>query len=249
MGDDSGNQKKGKTKWNTNMTLVDAEERLGLDFELFQSQAVSVSRMLEGLECDVTKEVILKTKELVYDLVVRHIEVEGYPTMANGDFREPNVNDLVLLILNPILSDFRRSTGRNIRLRREKQIISIDGETGGDEEFVVMDVIKIKEKRFVFVVESKKSSIGEGMKQCLLTMKDMRDNNGTGEVYGFITTGDSWRMFSYNGVVFQMTRKIEAVFEGMDQERELWMKEYSIVVDCMYGALSKGGIMEDVVVG
>ncbi|RPB28065.1 hypothetical protein L211DRAFT_834066 [Terfezia boudieri ATCC MYA-4762] len=60
-------------------------------------------------------------------------------------------------------------------------------------------------------------------------MKDMRDNNGTGEVYGLITTGGSWRMFSYNGIDFQMTRKIEAVSEGMDQERELWMKEYSIV--------------------
>lgn len=158
--------------------------------------------MLEGLKCDVPKEVILKTKELVYDLVVRHIEVEGFPTMANVEFREPNVNDLVLLILNPILSDFRRSTGRNIRLRQEKQIISIDGETGGEEEFVVMDVIKIKEKRFVFIVESMRSSIGEGMKPCLLTMKDMRDN-------GFITTGDSWRMFSYDGINFQMTRKIE----------------------------------------
>ncbi|KAF8458014.1 hypothetical protein BGX38DRAFT_1265312 [Terfezia claveryi] len=126
--------------------------------------------------------------------------------MANGEFREPIVNDLVLLIPNLILSDFRRSTGRNIRLWWEKQIISIDSETRGEEE----------------------------------------DNNGTGEVYGFITTGDSWRMFSYNGIDFQMTRKIEAVFEDMDQERELWMKEYSIVVDCMYGALSKG---EDVVVG
>ena len=83
------------------------------------------------------------------------------------------------------------------------------------------------------------------MKQCLLAMKDMRDNNGTGEVYG---TGDSWRMFSYNGIAFQMTRKIGAIFEGMDQERELWIKDYSVVVDCMYGALSKGGIMEEIVV-
>ncbi|KAF8458534.1 hypothetical protein BDZ91DRAFT_743101 [Kalaharituber pfeilii] len=74
MGDDSRNQK----KW--------TQRRLGFDFESFQSRAVSLSRMLEGLKCDVTKEVISKTKELVYDLVVRHLKVEGYPTGANGDF-------------------------------------------------------------------------------------------------------------------------------------------------------------------
>ena len=77
-------------------------------------------------------------------------------------FKESNVNDLVLLILNPILSDFRRSTGRNIRLRRGKEIVSTDGETGGEEEFVVMDLIKIKEKRFVLVVESKRSAYWRG---------------------------------------------------------------------------------------
>ena len=59
---------------------------MGFDFESFQPQAVSASRVLEGFKCDVTKEIISKTKELVYDLVVRHLEVEGYPTAANGDF-------------------------------------------------------------------------------------------------------------------------------------------------------------------
>jgi len=49
------------------------------------------------------------------------------------------------------------------------------------------------------------------MKQCLLAMKDMRDNNGVGKVYGFITIGDSWRMFSYNGTEWQMSGKIKTI--------------------------------------
>jgi len=28
------------------------------------------------------------------------------------------------------------------------------------------------------------------------------------------------------------------VLEGMDQEKELWMEDYSVLVDCMYAALS-----------
>lgn len=39
----------------------------------------------------------------------------------------------------------------------------------------------------------------------------MRDNNGGGEVYGFVTAGRSWRMISYNGT-FQMTNK--SSFQG-----------------------------------
>ena len=38
-----------------------------IDFKSLQSRAILVSQMLEGLECDITKEVIQKT---VYDLVV-----------------------------------------------------------------------------------------------------------------------------------------------------------------------------------
>lgn len=65
-----------------------------------------------------------------------------------------------------------------LRLSREKEIISVDSETGGMEEFVMVDVISVMERNFVFVTESKRASLGEAMKQCLLAMKDMRDNNG-----------------------------------------------------------------------
>ncbi|RPB13386.1 hypothetical protein P167DRAFT_112262 [Morchella conica CCBAS932] len=112
------------------------------------------------------------------------------------------------------------------------------------EEFVMMDMISVMEQYSVLVIEAKRSSLGEAMKQCLLAMKDMRDNNSGGEVYGFVTTGETWRMLRYDGISFKMTRKIEVLFEGMGQEKGLWMKDYSALVDCMYVALSNGGIVK-----
>lgn len=77
------------------------------------------------------------------------------------------------------------------------------------------------------------------MKQCLLVMKDMRDNNSGGEVYGFVTTGVSWRRISYDGT-FQTTNKMDLIFGTTDEEKELWIKDYSVLVDCMHAALSNG---------
>ena len=46
-------------------------------------------------------------------------------------------------IVLPMVTDVRRKTGRNIRLSREKKIVSTNNTTEGQEEFVVMDRIKI----------------------------------------------------------------------------------------------------------
>lgn len=78
-------------------------------------------------------------------------------------------------------------------------IASADLETSGMEEFVVMDLISLTEEKFVLVVEAKRVSLGEAREQCFLSMKDMRNNNGSGTVFRFITTSDTWRMSSYDG--------------------------------------------------
>jgi len=100
-------------------------------------------------------------KKRVYRRILEYIEIEGYPTEASAGFKETKVSDLVYSIISPILSDFRRKTGRKLRLEREKEILSTDGETGEMEEFVIMDA---------------------------------GDKNGGGGVYGFVTTGEIWRM-------------------------------------------------------
>ena len=58
-------------------------------------------------------------------------------------------------------------------------------------------------------------------------------------MYGFITTGEFWRMLIYDGT-FQMSNKL---FDTVDKEKGRWMKENWVVVDCMYAALSNGDIL------
>ena len=113
----------------------------------------------------------------------------------------------------------------------------------------MVDFISVMEEKFVLVIEAKRSSLGQAMRQCLMVLKDTRDNNGGGVVYGFVTTGESWQMLSYDGKDFCLSRKIYSVFGGMRKDKELWLKDFSGVVDCMYFALSNGGIVKkDVVV-
>ena len=54
----------------------------------------------------------------------------------------------------------------------------MDGLPGGKEEFVVVDVVEVFERNFVLIIEGKKDSVDDGMKQCLLSMEDIWDNNG-----------------------------------------------------------------------
>ena len=77
----------------------------------------------------------------------------------------------------------------------------MDGETGGSGEFSVMDLVSVTDEKFVIIIEAKRASLGQGMKQCLLATKDGWDNNGGGVIYGFVTTGDHWRMIRYDGTV------------------------------------------------
>jgi len=57
------------------------------------------------------------------------------------------------------------------------------------------------------------------LKQCLLSLKDARDQNGGGAVYGFITTGELWQMLKYDGK-FQMTDTMQALFHSMEEKKE-----------------------------
>lgn len=76
-------------------------------------------------------------------------------TVANPDFTEANVHDLVYTIITPTIREFRCRTRYNLRLAREKTITSIDGRTGGKEECVAIDIISLAEKKFVLIVEAK----------------------------------------------------------------------------------------------
>ncbi|RPB27122.1 hypothetical protein L211DRAFT_780111, partial [Terfezia boudieri ATCC MYA-4762] len=145
--------------------------------------------------------------------IIEFLDIEGYPTEANPFFKEANISDLVLYTI---------------------KLASADGETGGKEEFVVLDYITVTEEKLVLIIEAKKASMGQAMKQILLSLKDARDNNKGSTVYDFVTTGEHWRMLSYDGTEFVMTNQFTVVFDTMGEEKEEWMKKNSVVVDCVY---------------
>ncbi|KAI5837451.1 hypothetical protein DFP73DRAFT_619587 [Morchella snyderi] len=184
MGDDTEQQtKKRKNKWITSysrpMTQADTEKRLG--FRMRALKAIPADRMLANLEGE-GPDALLGTKERM-----------------DEDFKEASINHLVYSIARTILFDLRCKTGRkSLHLR------STDGDTGGTEEFVVVDLISVTEEKFAPTVEAKRSSLGQAMRQCLLSMKDMRDNNTRGQVNGFVTTGEQWQMLKCDGALFQM---------------------------------------------
>ncbi|KAF8454351.1 hypothetical protein BGX38DRAFT_1328574 [Terfezia claveryi] len=164
-----------------------------------------------GYKFEEVEDVITTAKNEVYS---------KYPFASSVEFYGTECQRLGLFDYSPIIYEFRRKTGREeVKLFKEKLIISTDLETGG------------------FGGEL----LGAGMGQCLLSMKDMGDNNNGGFVYGFVTTGDSWRMLSYDGVLFRVTEKLHVMFETMGKDKDRWMKDYSLLVDCVYAALGKGG--------
>ncbi|PUU78108.1 hypothetical protein B9Z19DRAFT_1193558 [Tuber borchii] len=233
-------RRKSKSKWTASsyskVTIPEAE--MWLNFRL-TLRGIPVKKMLEGKSVLLGQRLISKAKKQVYRGLVNYLKAGGYPTEADPDFKEANINDLVAFVTYPIISLFNDETARQLHISREKEIASLDSTTSGMEEFVVMDYICLGQTKYVLIIEAKRVSLGGARKQCFLSMKDMRDQNGGGIVYGFITNGDSWRMISFDGK-FTMSEKIELMFDTMDEDKGRWMADYSILVDCFNFALSNG---------
>lgn len=224
----------------SNMSPLDAQERLGFEMQsLNHTFNIIPFGMLDGEHYLKDWEGVRSLKEKVYSNIVDYLGFEGYPSESTVGFCDTSVSDLVFATISPILSGVRVNARRDIRLRRNEEIVSVDGNTGGTVEFVMVHVMGAVERRFV-LIESEKSSLGRAMQRCLLSMKDIRDKNGAGEVYGFITTGESWRMFKYDGIYWKGTRKMDVVFEGMENDKNLWLKENSTLVEGMIMVLSEG---------
>ncbi|KAI5804126.1 hypothetical protein DFH27DRAFT_393728 [Peziza echinospora] len=204
-------------------SVSDAQSRVGFSFRNVGSQGTAVERMLA---------------------TVTGIEgPEGYLSESDAEFTESNVNDL--RSGNRI---FVRMTVHKIILVREKDIISVDGEAGGYEEFIVVDTISVNEDKYVLVGEPKRSSLGVAIKQCLLALKDMKGSNGGGVWWWWcgLRIHDNGRRLENA----ELRCIISVLLGGMDQDKELWVAENSILVNCIYVALANGGIVkQDVVVG
>ncbi|KAG0138683.1 hypothetical protein HOY82DRAFT_544544 [Tuber indicum] len=228
------------------VSMRETEEKLDMIFSKFEPFCTPVDQMLAQAKPTIkglSTHQVRKAKEMVYQNIVQYLTGEGYPTEELEDYNEANLNDLVLLIILPILTELKGETGCSLLLRREQEIPPTDSEPGSFQQFVRMDFIGVRDKRFVLVVEAKKSTVGQAKWQCMLVLKDVWDNNGGGIVYGFVTCGTEWQMIQYDGMGFTQTDNLWVLFTNMRQERERWMKECSVIVDCIYMALRSGVFM------
>ena len=88
----------------------------------------------------------------------------------------------------------------------------------GRQEFVILDFVSWREKYPVLVIESKRVGLEGARKQCFLAMKDTREKNGGGTVYGFLTTGVDWRIPTYDGS-FQISERIVLIFDTIRKDK------------------------------
>ena len=192
------------------------------------------------------------TKEKVYARLVEYLHCEPYPSMAEDDFKESNLYDMVKAVLLPTLSDFKHKSKRDDKLTlhktRETVFINTD-KFGGYNDFIFMSFISStgesekEDRTFVLVVEAKQSLLAAAFRQLLLALNDMWDSNGKkGIVYGFAVAGEDWQLVTYDGK-FRLTDKFTVMFPSMGEKgmKEKWMREYSVVVDLLYIALEEGG--------
>ena len=94
-----------------------------------------------------------------------HVQNPGFDLLRSADSTRNPQNPKVILadvlfILAPTLQDFRR---RTVKLFKEKQPLSTDTETGGFEEFVVVDAISVRHQKHILVVEGKRVSLSAAM--------------------------------------------------------------------------------------
>ena len=158
------------------------------------------------------KDKILQIKEKIYEHIAEVLVCEGYPTESTENFKEANITDLVFTIIVPMIAAFRTRMGRKLRLRREKKITAVDGKMGGFQEFITVDMIGVGDQKYVFIVEAKKSSVGEAKIQCLLPMNDMQSINGGGVVFGFVTSGQQWQMIRFDDENYIQTNTFDVLF-------------------------------------
>jgi len=74
-----------------------------------------------------------------------------------------------------------------MRVRSEKEILCTGGETGGKGEHVVVDLTELKREEYIPIVQAKRTSVAQAMKECLLVMKEMHDSSGgQGTIYDLL---------------------------------------------------------------
>ena len=80
------------------VTQADAEKRLGFRMQALSS--ISAEGMLAEASYKFEGEGISETKERVYNRIAEYLDVENYPTEADDNFKEANINALLVVSLH-----------------------------------------------------------------------------------------------------------------------------------------------------
>ncbi|CAF1127440.1 unnamed protein product [Adineta steineri] len=126
-----------------------------------------------------------------------------------------------------------RTTHRNeLMLLREKQIISKDEQYGENIEFVITQMVHVRNTRYILVVQAKRDSLGKGLIQLLLALKSMSDiNNDQKMVYGFVTTAINWQLITYDGQLWKLSEPAVALLGNMGTKEDRWLKQNTQILD------------------
>lgn len=232
-------QKRKKFEWSksySSYTEKDAELRLNKKFsEIFNNQS-PIKEIITFDDVDANKTLDIKNN--IYADLCFCIDVEDFPGASVESSKEVNVNDIVFIILFKTLGMFKNQENQeNLKLRREKKIISVDKESGGFEEFVIIDLVNIRDEVPVLIIECKRNSIRECFKQCILALKDVFDINKK-PCYGILTTGVNWSFIKYTENEILVSEEIVAIFPKMSKDKDRWIKNNSVIIDILYKILS-----------
>ena len=175
----------------SNIPLIEAETRIDVRISSLIEKVEDSLKMMRSI-----RSVPQRTLERVFERLVDTLEIEGFLEDGTRSFKEAVVHDFVGEVLRVVAVDYKRETNKkSITLTREKEVVSTDEETGGNMEFVLIDTVSVVGDRYLIVVKAKRDSLGKGLIQCLLSLKDMYDvNNDKKSVYGFIATGVDWQL-------------------------------------------------------
>ena len=210
------------------MTREAAEKKLNISID--KLPIVPLEEMLGPIP-----EISRGIKEEVYRKLVKPSGACRYAAPPGSNWKGPNDGDLFFFAITPVLFDIVFTFGLQAKFYRAEAIDEESQEREG------MNLIKFREERYGLVIEAKQDNTWSGLKQLLLGMKDVAEHSGpVREVYyGFTTTGVAWRMVDYDGKDFRISTEMDLVFDGMAENKDKWLKDCSVVVDCLHFGFTK----------
>ncbi|KAJ3221106.1 hypothetical protein HK099_003778 [Clydaea vesicula] len=192
--------KKTKFEWNrsySSFTEDQAVARIKKDFADIFNSLVQIEELVDF--SSVTHKTV-NIKDTLYEDLCICIEVEDFPGAATKSSKEVNVNDMVFLIL--------------VKIKRENDRAK---ESGGFEEFVIVDTISEIPEEPILVVDSQ-------------NVYDISNKPS----YGILSTGVSWSFIKYSDNDIVVSEEVTAIFPRMSQQKKRWFDQNSKVIDIIY---------------